>query len=77
MKKNNTSEQALYRSLRKFYDLELVDCEEVENDQGPKRKIYSLSETGVTILEEFSKRNIQLFMQEAVQELLISEKDIK
>lgn len=71
----NTSEQSLYRSLRKFYELELVNYEELENDLGPKRKLYSLSDTGLEILKEFSNRNIKLFLQPEVQDLIRKEKD--
>lgn len=71
----NTSEQSLYRSLRKFYELELVNYEEIENDLGPKRKLYSLSDTGLEILKEFSNRNIKLFLQPEVQDLIRKEKD--
>lgn len=71
----NTSEQALYRSLRKYYDLELVDYEEVENPKGPKRKVYTLSKLGSEVLQEFAKRNISLFLQKDVQELLKPEKE--
>jgi len=71
----NTSEQALYRSLRKYFDLELVDYEEVENSKGPKRKVYTLSKLGEEVLREFTNRNISLFLQEDVQELLKQEKE--
>ncbi len=71
----NTSEQALYRSLRKFYELELVDYKEVDNDLGPKKKLYSLSKTGLEILKEFSERNIRLFSQPEVQQLINNEKE--
>ena len=70
----NTSEQALYRSLRKYYDLELLDYLEIENPKGPKKKLYSLSSLGEKLLIEFTNRNIQLFMQQEVQNLITKEK---
>lgn len=65
-----TAEQTLYRVLRKHYDLELVDYREVRSAGGPKKKLYSLSETGKRLLEEFTTRNIRLFAQPDVQKLI-------
>ena len=65
-----TSEQALYRSLRKYYDLELVDYSEIETPGAPKRKLYVLSEIGENVLQDFTKRNIALFTQDEVKVLL-------
>lgn len=65
-----TSEQALYRSLRKYYDLELVDYREIETPGAPKRKLYVLSQMGEDILQDFSTRNIALFTQDEVNQLL-------
>jgi len=73
----NTSEQALYRSLRKYFDLELLDYSEVDNPKGPKRKLYKLSEIGEKVLTDFAQRNILLFMQKEVQELMKMEKEEK
>lgn len=69
-----TSEQALYRVLRKHYDLELVDYREVPSANGPKKKLYSLSDLGHELLREFTQRNICLFMQPDVQELMVGDK---
>lgn len=61
-----TSEQSLYRSLRKYYDLELVDYREIETPGAPKRKLYVLSNIGKQVFKDFCKRNISLFLQPEV-----------
>ncbi len=70
----NTSEQSLYRVLRKYYDLELVDYSELDSPNGPKRKLYKLSSLGERVLRNFAKRNISLFMNDDVQNLLTQER---
>ena len=52
-------EQSVYRALRKFYDLEIVDFEMREGNSGPSRKYYFLTEIGEDLLEKFIKRNIE------------------
>lgn len=69
-----TAEQTLYRVLRKHYDLELVDYREVPSEGGPKKKLYSLSKLGEKLLQEFTMRNISLFTQSEVQNLIKGEK---
>ncbi len=71
-----TSEQALYRSLRKFYDLELVDYREIDTPGAPKRKLYVLSDVGKQVFADFCKRNISLFLNEDVTKH-VSGKDTK
>ena len=65
-----TSDQALYRLLRKHYDLEIVDIREIKGNAGPNRKLYKLSDIGQRLLMEFSNRNITLFLQPSVQSLI-------
>jgi len=65
----NTSEQVLYRSLRKYYDLELVDYSEIENPKGPKIKKYRISDVGKKVLKKFIKRNISLFDNHKIKTL--------
>ncbi len=72
-----TSEQALYRTLRKHYDLELVDYREVPGSAGPMKKLYKLSNLGEQLLTEFTSKNISLFSQPEVQKLLKDEKPNK
>lgn len=69
-----TAEQTLYRVLRKHYDLELVDYREVQSVGGPKKKLYTLSALGRQLLHEFTTRNIRLFAQPEVQNLIRGEK---
>lgn len=69
-----TAEQTLYRVLRKHYDLELVDYREIRSAGGPKKKLYSLSELGKQLLQEFTNRNIRLFAQPEVQKIMRGEK---
>lgn len=64
-------EQSLYRSLRKFYDLEMVDFENQTGNKGPERKYYFLTPLGKEILKEFIERNIALFYKEEIKKLIL------
>ncbi len=64
------AEQTLYRVLRKNYDLELVDYREVPSRSGPKKKLYTLSKLGNKLLEDFVYRNIKLFYQPIIKNII-------
>jgi len=63
-------EQSLYRNLRKFQHLGVVDYETGKGNKGPERKYYFLTELGESLLEQFIKRNISLFFNEKIKNLL-------
>lgn len=63
-------EQSLYRMLRKFRDLELVDFSNKPGVGGPERKYYFLTDTGKKLLQQFSERNISLFYDTEIKHLL-------
>ena len=65
-------EQSLYRALRKFYDLEIVDYEMREGHKGPERKYYFLTPLGKDILEEFIQRNIRILYNKELADLIKS-----
>ena len=62
--------QSLYRSLRKYYDLEIVDYELKEGSKGPDRKYYFLTTLGKELLNEFIQRNIKLFYNKELTDLI-------
>ncbi len=64
-----TSEQTIYRLLRKHYDLELVDFREIPGNSGPNKKLYRLSPIGKKLLHDFTKRNIRLFQQPVINNI--------
>lgn len=68
-------EVSLYRSLRKFYDLEIVDYETGEGNKGPERKYYFLTPLGKDLLKEFIGRNILLFYQKDIARLITRPED--
>ncbi len=55
------AEQSLYRVLRKNYTLDLVNFTLVPGNNGPAKKQYSISSMGERLLQDFTKRNIELF----------------
>lgn len=57
----NCEEQSLYRSLRKYNDLEIVEYEMREGNKGPERKYYKLTTLGAELLNDFIQRNIKIF----------------
>ena len=73
-KSNNTmtaEEQSIYRNLRKYQHLEIVDFENGQGNKGPERKYYFLTELGNSLLNTFIERNINLFFNEDIKELLV------
>jgi DNA-binding PadR family transcriptional regulator len=65
-------EQSLYRTLRKFYHLKMVDFSSGKGHKGPDRKYYHLTPLGLSLLNTFVERNILLFFEEPMKGLLTS-----
>ncbi len=65
--------QSLYRNLRKYQHVGVVDFETGEGNKGPERKYYFLTELGLELLNSFIERNINLFFNEQIKNLIISE----
>ena len=70
-------EQSLYRTLRKFYHLKMVDFSAGKGHKGPDRKYYHLTELGESLLQSFVERNILLFFQEPLKGLLLNSSQTK
>jgi len=63
-------EQSLYRTLRKFYHLKMVDYSGGKGHKGPERKYYQLTPLGHSLLKSFIERNILLFFEDPMKKLL-------
>lgn len=63
-------EQSLYRALRKFNHLKIVEFSSGKGNKGPDRKYYELTNIGIDILSAFITRNIKLFFNEKLIELM-------
>lgn len=70
----SAEEQSLYRSLRKLYDLEIVDYETRDGKKGPDRKYYRLTPIGEDLLNRFLERNIRLFLNDPIRSILEEER---
>jgi len=63
-------EQSIYRALRKYYDVELVDFELRDSERGPQRKYYALTKIGSGVLKQFIERNIKIFNHKSLINIL-------
>lgn len=63
-------EQSLYRNLRKFQHLEIVAYESRRVSKGPDRKYYYLTDMGNELFRRFVERNILIFTDESIINLL-------
>lgn len=63
-------EQSLYRNLRKYLHLGVVNFESGKGNKGPERKYYYLTDLGLQLLDQFIERNISLFFNESIKQLL-------
>jgi PadR family transcriptional regulator len=68
----HAEEQSLYRTLRKYYHLKMVDFSTGKGHKGPDRKYYHLTPLGASLLTSFVERNILLFFEEPLKELLLN-----
>jgi DNA-binding PadR family transcriptional regulator len=66
-------EQSLYRNLRKFQHLGVVDFEARQGNKGPERKYYFLTSLGHFLLNQFIERNISLFFNDKIKSLIQKE----
>ncbi len=67
-------DQSVYRALRKFYDLEIVDYELRDGNKGPERKYYSLTPIGRDLLGEFIKRNMKILYNPSLVDMLFQKR---
>ena len=65
--------QSLYRNLRKYQHIGVVDFETGEGNKGPERKYYFLTELGLELLTSFIERNINLFFSKQIKNLITPE----
>lgn len=63
----SADENSIYRTLRRFAKNGLVSSEMLPSDQGPPRRYFSLTETGIDLLAAFIERNILVFENDTVQ----------
>lgn len=64
-------EQSLYRALRRFVGMRLVNVTEEESpNAGPKRKFYELSDVGETVLAEFVNLHIEPLYKPSIKSML-------
>jgi PadR family transcriptional regulator PadR len=59
-------EKSLYRALRRFEAMGLVESTWQPSDVGPRRRYYHLTELGSELLRQFARRNILLFQEPSV-----------
>lgn len=67
----SVKEQSLYRALRRFKDMGLVEVtEEQSPNSGPKRKYYELTDLGEVVLGRFTSLNILPLLQPRVSAII-------
>ena len=65
--------QSLYRNLRKYQHVDVVNFETGVGNKGPERKYYYLTELGQKLLDSFIERNINLFFNNRIKNLINKE----
>jgi len=76
----NADENSIYRALNRFADSDIVDSELLPSETCPSRRYFFLTALGRELLNRFIVRNILVFEQPEVAELIqktISSKGIK
>lgn len=66
----NVDENSIYRALRRLAKSRIVDSELIPSETGPSRRYFYLTELGQKLLERFVQRNILLFQQPAITDLI-------
>ena len=64
----SVDDKSLYRALRRFEAMGVVESTWQPSDVGPRRRYYALTELGTALLQEFTQRNILIFREPAIEE---------
>lgn len=65
-------DNSIYRALGRFQDMGLVDSDTQPSRQGPYRRYFCLTDSGLVLLKRFIERNILVFAVPAVAERIHS-----
>jgi PadR family transcriptional regulator, regulatory protein PadR len=57
----SADENSLYRALGRFQEMGIVTSQVQPNGQGPDRRYYRLTPSGLRLLQRFIARNIKVF----------------
>ena len=74
----SADEKSLYRALRRFEAMGVVESSWQPSDVGPRRRYYGLTDLGTALLRQFAQRNVLIFREPAVVdrlEALLQEED--
>ena len=66
----NADENSIYRSLNRLADLGIVNSEVFPSETGPSRRYFFLTSLGRELLTRFITRNILVFEQPEVADLI-------
>jgi PadR family transcriptional regulator PadR len=66
----NADENSIYRSLNRLADSGIVDSQVLPSETGPSRRYFFLTELGRELLTRFINRNILVYEQPDVAELI-------
>jgi PadR family transcriptional regulator len=62
--------KSLYRALRRFERIGLVDSAWQPSEVGPRRRYYHLTELGIELLRRFVQRNLLIFHDPSIASCL-------
>ena len=62
----SADEKSLYRALRRFEAMGVVESDWRPSEVGPRRRYYALTDLGGALLRQFVQRNILIFREPAV-----------
>jgi PadR family transcriptional regulator PadR len=54
-------DNSIYRTLNRFSEIRIVASETRPSSQGPDRRYYHLTDSGIQLLRQFTERNIRVF----------------
>ncbi len=54
-------DNSIYRTLNRFSEIGIVASETRPSSQGPDRRYYRLTDSGIQLLQQFTERNIRVF----------------
>jgi PadR family transcriptional regulator len=66
----SADENSIYRALNRLADMGVVDSQVIPSETGPNRRYFFLTPLGLELLTRFITRNILVFEQPDVAELI-------